>query len=456
MRSRAISQALVALILIAIAISVTTIVLLVINKTTQYFAPKGGYIIIENVKISGNTATLYIRNMGQDTLTITSIIITNTTQTITPTTNPTLPITLPPGARSTISALINGNFVNGQQYTFTLTYQGKMAGSVAYSLLASGNINAPNNPSNPTGWATPIDITEKSGQTLTNYQVKIGLDSTWDGWSRVSSDGSDIYFTDSSGNPLYFWFESWDYGNKKAIIWVKVPSIPASSTVRIYLHYAGANPYSSYRDVSNTFIPNQIYVMEGSCTDATYCGYMDNHAEADYIRVNYPPNIYTGYTDKIDWGSVYDKSSFGSSVRDTFYQRFRFLFVAPVSGTWTFSISSDDGSELVIQYTDAYGNNYDHAVVGHVIIASWYGGHPVDYSIPTQYQGSITLSAGQGIWLEYLQEEWYGYEGARVMVKDLRDNTWKILTTSNFNGYIFARKYTSPEPSVTINPSIQI
>jgi len=100
---------------------------------------------------------------------------------------------------------------------------------------------------------TPIDVKENSGNNLTDYQIMIQLTSSWDGWSLVASDGSDIYFIDSSGNPLYFWIEKWDYTNKNAIIWVKIPSIPANGIVRIYMCYGGVNPYSSYRDGTKTF-----------------------------------------------------------------------------------------------------------------------------------------------------------------------------------------------------------
>jgi len=104
------------------------------------------------------------------------------------------------------------------------------------------------------GRITPIDVKENSGSNLTDYQVMIQLTSSWDGWSLVASDGSDIYFTDSSGNPLYFWIEKFDYTNKNAIIWVKIPSLPASSTIRIYLRFGVLpNPYSSYRDGTKTF-----------------------------------------------------------------------------------------------------------------------------------------------------------------------------------------------------------
>ena len=98
-----------------------------------------------------------------------------------------------------------------------------------------------------------ITITEQSGNSLSDYQVKITLGPGWDGWSYVSEDGSDLYFMDENDNPLYFWIESWDLANQQATIWVKVPSIPASSSVTIYMHYGGANPYASYNNASAVF-----------------------------------------------------------------------------------------------------------------------------------------------------------------------------------------------------------
>jgi len=104
-------------------------------------------------------------------------------------------------------------------------------------------------------YRTPITITEQSGNDLTDYQVKIVLDSTWDGWNNLATtNGSDIYFLDSSNNPLYYWIEEFDYSNQEATIWVKVPSIPASSSVTIYMYYGEDNPYSSYNDPSKVFL----------------------------------------------------------------------------------------------------------------------------------------------------------------------------------------------------------
>jgi len=102
---------------------------------------------------------------------------------------------------------------------------------------------------------TPITITEQSGNDLSDYAVKIELDDTWDGWDTVI-DGSDIYFLDENGNPLYYWIEKFDKQNKHAIIWVKIPFLPANSSITIYMHYgATPNPYAEYND------PNQVFLF---------------------------------------------------------------------------------------------------------------------------------------------------------------------------------------------------
>jgi hypothetical protein len=69
---------------------------------------------------------------------------------------------------------------------------------------------------------------------------------------KAYSDGSDIRFTDVSNTELNYWIESYDYSGKSARIWVKVPRIPAGSTVfRMYYANPSASAVSS---VSGTFI----------------------------------------------------------------------------------------------------------------------------------------------------------------------------------------------------------
>jgi len=98
-----------------------------------------------------------------------------------------------------------------------------------------------------------IDNTGNSS-ALTNYQVKISLTSTNFDFTKANSDGSDIRFTDGNKSTLLsYWIESWDSSGQTATIWVKVPSISASSTKTIYLFYGNAGAVSA-SDGNNVFL----------------------------------------------------------------------------------------------------------------------------------------------------------------------------------------------------------
>ena len=99
-----------------------------------------------------------------------------------------------------------------------------------------------------------INITEQSGNTLTNYQVAINL--TYD--SDMNSDFSDIRFTyynstSDTETEIPYWIEdkvdsSWAY------VWVKVPEIPASLTATIYIYYGNTIPVSSESNGTKVFL----------------------------------------------------------------------------------------------------------------------------------------------------------------------------------------------------------
>jgi len=233
----------------------------------------------------------------------------------------------------------------------------------------------------------PITINNTSNSNnLSFFQILVTIDTaSLISAGKMRSDCGDIRFVDSDETTLLgYWIES-GCNTASTRIWVKVPFIPANSTKTIYVYY-GNPSLTSMSSPMRTFTPNIIQVFSGSCSDSTNCGFMDNHTEADAIR-NYPANICRKYVHGIYWGSVCDNSNPGSSVRDNFYSRFRFLFVPDVSGTWYFAVDSDDGSELVKSNADMYGGIHEHTV-----IASWYGGH--GWCNCQSYNGSIYLTAG--------------------------------------------------------------
>jgi len=100
-----------------------------------------------------------------------------------------------------------------------------------------------------------IKIMERSGTNLTDFVIKLELNETnFNGWGKVGENGSDIYFMDENDNPLYYWIEYFNKTEKRAVILVKIPLIPANSVIRIFMYFGGTNPYPEYNNRSKVFI----------------------------------------------------------------------------------------------------------------------------------------------------------------------------------------------------------
>ncbi len=90
-----------------------------------------------------------------------------------------------------------------------------------------------------------VVVNNPGGTTLTDFQVHIVLDSSFD-FTKAKSDGSDVRLTSDDGTTLVpFWIEKWDSANKSASLWVKVPSIAAVGSATLYLYYGNASAVSA-------------------------------------------------------------------------------------------------------------------------------------------------------------------------------------------------------------------
>jgi hypothetical protein len=101
-----------------------------------------------------------------------------------------------------------------------------------------------------TDWTRRIEvtITGKSGVNLTDYQVKIPVAYN----ANMQTNFGDIRFVNSDN--LYeipYWM--YNVTSNSAEFWVKVPSIPASGTVKIYIYY-GNTSVATTSNIHNTFI----------------------------------------------------------------------------------------------------------------------------------------------------------------------------------------------------------
>jgi hypothetical protein len=102
------------------------------------------------------------------------------------------------------------------------------------------------------GYSQEIIITENSGENLTNYQVLISLNSSNFNFSQAKADGSDLRFS-SRGKTLSYWIEAWDPEAEEALIWVKIPSLPASKDTKLLMKY-GDPEAEAVSDGGRTFV----------------------------------------------------------------------------------------------------------------------------------------------------------------------------------------------------------
>ena len=71
-------------------------------------------------------------------------------------------------------------------------------------------------------------------------------------YSRYRADGSDIRFIDASGSPLACEIDTWTPGGE-SLVWVKVPSLTAATTITCLYGFSGAAPGSASDVWSNGY-----------------------------------------------------------------------------------------------------------------------------------------------------------------------------------------------------------
>ncbi|GEM_PF-1089883 len=129
---------------------------------------------------------------------------------------------------------------------------------------ASGNWYSPS-----WQYRSAVTITNSNSTTLTNFQVKVQLGSSFD-FTKALANGADIRFTASDGlTVIPFWIESWN--STSAVLWVNVPSIPTSGTT-IFMYYGnpaattasnGPATFMFFDDFSGGTIDSSKWVSAG-------------------------------------------------------------------------------------------------------------------------------------------------------------------------------------------------
>lgn len=187
--------------------------------------------------------------------------------------------------------------------------------------------------------------------TLTDYQVEISLTTSDFNFLKAQMFGQDIIFTDDDGTTLInHWIEAYN-PIKSANIWVKVPSVPASSTKTIYMYYGN----SSY---TNT-------------TYQTYHVSVDSTAHNDY-GLSYPVTYefllpanssglkaYKRYSTGDAWTQLTEKTS------DDFFngiEAVRFDYTS--NGAYVSVAFGPDTDDIYIKFTDSIDNPISFSYIG--------------------------------------------------------------------------------------------
>jgi len=328
-----------------------------------------------------------------------------------------------------------------------------------------------------------------NASALTNYQVSISLTSANFDFTRANSDGSDIRFTDSDKTTLLnYWIESYDSVGQTAKIWVKVPSIPASSTKDIWMYYGNAGAVSA-SDKTATFID----VIAGTQLALTFD---EGAGTVAYDKSGNGNNgtLYNG----VAWttsGKFNDALSFDGvdDYVDLTSRNFPTGNSARTVEGW-FTAGNNNAQSFLDYGTSAAGERFS-ITAGNTTIAVAFSGHNwgIDtlnltgwHHISVVYPSGATTSDQGKIYLDGIEQSLYTLAGSPVTVNTIiayaligtngRYNAFQngsidevriyntaltptqILNLYNNYGYntpnnpneTLVRQYTSPEPTASV------
>lgn len=96
----------------------------------------------------------------------------------------------------------------------------------------------------PWTYRRAITVTNDGDQALTDYQIKIPLDSSTMAFANAQANGADLRIADADKiTVIDHYVSSYDSGAQTATLWAKVPNVPAGGTT-LYLYYGNSGAAS--------------------------------------------------------------------------------------------------------------------------------------------------------------------------------------------------------------------
>jgi len=277
------------------------------------------------------------------------------------------------------------------------------------------------------GWQYQREITiqENSGETLRDYQVLVELDGD-EFPEEAQVDGDDIRFTDADGRELSYWIEEFNAGAERARIWVKVPLIPANDEAGITMWYGnpGAESESDGEAVFEFFDD-----FEGTSLDTSKWNFDGNPSVTDSVIT------ITGTADE----KLKSKDNY---LRPIIFEYYAKMTTTDSCNYFGFFNGIDDSAFV----HDSYGY-----FVGDAHGASGWVELTRSYSLSEYRLWKI-------VWTES-EVKFYANDNFDISttsyVPDDDAKVWVRIQSENaaiYIDWIRIRRYTSPEPTVTLAP----
>ncbi|MCD6166783.1 DUF2341 domain-containing protein, partial [bacterium] len=348
-----------------------------------------------------------------------------------------------------------------------------------------------------TQWPYKREITiSGSTEDLTDYQISLTLDTqSLISQGKMRSDCGDIRVGDSTGKVLNYWIEPNTCNTTSTKIWVKVPSIPTSGTT-IYLYY-GNSSVSSESNAQNTFIRiidgvvgnwhfdegsgSTAYDSSGNDNDGTltngpqwvdgkYGKALSFDGSDDYVDIDHKDCLnMTGdhtlmiWIKPVNWNDGSHRCFFAKGDRYFYRANYymgkskgNFLKYTWYSSGWrdiTYNYQPPDNVWTQLAYVVNYSSNSVSFYANGVFLSTEnadFSSYPVITNSDPLYIGGYKNDEGTYEEMNADIDEVLIYNRALSAeeISDLYNNYG--YTTENYPGKVLVRKYTSPEPTVTV------
>jgi len=323
-----------------------------------------------------------------------------------------------------------------------------------YLLPHPAPLKNPHSPFRNFNYIRPIHI-KGSTEDLRDYQVRIVLNKNNFPLEKCKSDGSDIRFRDETGEALSYWIESWT--PNEAVIWCKIPYIPACRTKDIWIVFGNPNAKSESNGKATFDFFNDFEELN-----------FDNEAEGAFKIVDGTYLDSDGIGSGDEWHGPRGSSDLPTPLSN-FEMKVKIKQIVSISGLERQGVYLCDGSGNIV-YVFYLGDFWALSAASGVRLykdgGTDYGGNPPSGSTLLFNSGSVDTwnngewvfklhRLGSNLHLSYDDNDlWSGDSGTSTLLGMIKFAIQGYsddpeITTHMFD-YIMVRKNASTEPLVIV------